>query len=325
MKEELINNVEQSLLKKLDNSQLMELDKVLRHHLQQYEISKSLAIKEKDIDYVNIFISAKRIEGRSEKTLKYYSDTLTKMLKKIDKKANHITTDDLRDYLSNFQNDKNSSKTTIDNIRRIFSSFFAWLEDEDYVLKSPVRRIHKVKTGDSVKETYTDEELEIMRENTDNIRDLALIDMLSSTGIRVGELVLLDKIDINFEERECKVLGKGDKERIVYFDSRTKLHLKEYIENRVDDNDALFVSKKKYNRLTICGIEKILKRLGNKTKINKLHPHRFRRTLATMAIDKGMPIEQVQKLLGHKRIDTTLKYAMVKQSNVKMAHRKYIG
>lgn len=248
------------------------------------------------------------------------------MLEGVNKNIQRITTDDLRSYLTLYQQKKNSSKITIDNIRRILSSFFSWLEDEDYILKSPVRRIHKVKAATIIKETYTDEALELMRDNCNNLRDLALIDMLASTGMRVGELVLLNIEDINFTERECVVFGKGSKERIVYFDARTKIHLQNYLNSRRDNNNALFVSlKAPFKRLKIGGIEVRLRELGKKLNITKVHPHKFRRTLATMAIDKGMPIEQLQKLLGHQRIDTTLQYAMVKQSNVKLAHKKYIG
>ena len=244
----------------------------------------------------------------------------------IGKPIKHITTDDLRGYLTDYQSKRNSSKVTIDNMRRILSSFFSWLEDEDYIIKSPVRRIHKVKTASNIKETYTDEELEVMRDSCVNLRDLAIIDMLASTGMRVGEMVLLNREDVNFAERECIVLGKGDKERPVYFDARTKLHLQCYLESRTDSNPALFVSlKSPFERLKIGGIEVRIKQIGQKLGIKKAHPHKFRRTLATTVIDKGMPIEQLQRLLGHKRIDTTLMYAMVKQSNVKMAHRKFIG
>lgn len=248
------------------------------------------------------------------------------MLDTLGKRIQEIETNDLREYLTNYQQEKKSSRVTIDNIRRILSSFFSWLEDEDYILKSPVRRIHKVKAASTVKETYTDEALENMRDNCDNIRDLALIDMLASTGMRVGELVLLNREDINFAERECVVFGKGDKERIVYFDARTKIHLRNYLNSRVDSNNALFVSlRAPYDRLKIGGIEVRLRELGRQLDIPKVHPHKFRRTLATMAIDKGMPVEQLQRLLGHRRIDTTMQYAMVKQSNVKLAHKKYIG
>ena len=248
------------------------------------------------------------------------------MTVKVKKNVREMETDDLRTYLTEYQQEKNASKVTVDNIRRILSSFFTWLEDEDYILKSPARRIHKVKAALTIKETYTDEVLEKMRDSCEEPRDLALIDMLSSTGMRVGELVLLNRDDINFEERECVVFGKGSKERMVYFDARAKIHLQNYLQERTDDNPALFVSlRASHERLQIGGVERRLRELGKKLDIEKVHPHKFRRTLATMAIDKGMPIEQLQQLLGHKRIDTTLQYAMVKQSNVKLAHRKYIG
>ena len=261
-----------------------------------------------------------------KKTLKYYQTTIDAMINAINKSVRHIQTEDLRFYLTQYQKKNQSSRVTIDNIRRILSSFFAWLEDEDHILKSPVRRIHKVKTGTNIKETYNDEELEKMRDNCTELRDLAIIDMLASTGMRIGEMVLLNRIDINFAERECVVFGKGDKERLVYFDARTKLHLQNYLDSRIDNNPALFVTiRAPYKRIQIGGIEVRLRKIGKMLGITKMHPHKFRRTLATMAIDKGMPIEQLQQLLGHKRIDTTLQYAMVKQSNVKIAHKKYIG
>ena len=278
------------------------------------------------VDYLDIFLSAKKIEGCSDKTLIYYRNTIQQMLEGVGKSVCSIGTEDLRTYLADYQAEKESSKVTIDNIRRIFSSFFSWLEDEDYIIKSPVRRIHRIKSASTIKETYTDEQLEAMRDNCENPRDLALVDILASTGMRVGELVRLNRDDIAFDERECVVFGKGDKERMVYFDARTKIHLKNYLDARTDDNKALFVSlKAPYNRMKIGGIELRLRELGKRLNIDKVHPHKFRRTLATVAIDKGMPIEQLQKLLGHQRIDTTLQYAMVKQSNVKIAHRKYIG
>jgi len=266
------------------------------------------------------------VEGCSDKSLKYYINTIEKMLQKIDKSVIDISTNDLRTYLSDYQELKKSSRVTIDNMRRIFSSFFTWLENEDYILKSPVRRIHKVKTGRLVKDTLSDEQLEILRDTCTEIRDLAMIELLTSTGMRVGELVNINRADVDFYERQIVVFGKGNSEREVYFDARTKIHLRQYLEMRTDDNKALFVSLSKPNsRLTIGGVEMRLRTLGKKAQIDKVHPHKFRRTLATMAIDKGMPIEQVQKLLGHVKIDTTLHYAMVNQTNVRNSHRKYIG
>ena len=228
--------------------------------------------------------------------------------------------------MTDYQIQRGSSKVTIDNIRRILSSFFSWLEDEDFILKSPARRIHKVKTAKVVKDTYTDEALELVRDNCTNTRDLAIIDLLASSGMRVGEMVMLNREDIDFNERECVVIGKGNKERLVYFDARTKIHLQNYLNERTDANPALFVSlKAPYERLMIGGVETRLREMGKRLNLQKVHPHKFRRTLATSAIDKGMPIEQVQQLLGHQKIDTTMHYAMVKQQNVKLAHRKYIG
>lgn len=329
MKQKVINEVMQEMLGCLNNVQLQRLQEVLEHALFNKKITEDeqgLEIGKTNEQLLDSFLSAKRIEGCSEKSLEYYKATIEAMLAEMKKNVREMTTDDLRSYLTEYQKKKQSSKVTVDNIRRILSSFFSWLEDEDYILKSPVRRIHKVKTASVIKDTYTDEALEKMRDNCQELRDLALIDMLASTGMRVGELVLLNRDDINFEERECVVFGKGSKERMVYFDARTKIHLQNYLQERTDDNPALFVTlRAPHNRLKIGGIERRLREFGKQLDIPKVHPHKFRRTLATMAIDKGMPIEQLQQLLGHKRIDTTLQYAMVKQSNVKLAHRKYVG
>ena len=322
MEQGTINNILCQMIPYLSNDQVALLKNVLEGAM----LKSSANSEETDSVLVDNFIAAKKLEGCSERTLAFYKNTIDKMLKAIAKNIKAITTEDLRKYLSEYQNNNSVSKVTIDNIRRNLSSFFSWLEDENYILKSPVRRIHRVKAVTSVKETYSDEDLERLRDGCTEKRDLALIDILASTGMRVGELVRLNRFDINFNERECVVFGKGDKERIVYFDARTKIHLQNYLDERKDDNPALFVGlKAPYDRLTIGGVETRIKKLGERLEIEKVHPHKFRRTMATTAIDKGMPIEQVQKLLGHEKIDTTLHYAMVKQSNVKNAHRKYIG
>lgn len=327
MKEEIVSEVVQQMLPFLDNVGVKKLQEVLEHTLFYYEVSASTVEREDDSEeLVGTFLSAKRIEGCSEKTLKYYQTTIDAMLCTVQKSLRRITTEDLRNYLTGYQKSKNLSRVTVDNVRRILSSLFAWLEDEDYILKSPVRRIHKVKTATSIKETYTDESMELMRDGCTELRDLAMIDMLASTGMRVGEMVLLNRDDINFADRECVVFGKGDKERVVYFDARTKIHLQNYLASRTDTCPALFVSlRSPHERLKIGGIEVRLRKLGRDLGIQKVHPHKFRRTMATMAIDKGMPVEQLQRLLGHSKIDTTLQYAMVQQSNVKLAHKKYIG
>lgn len=307
----------------LNIAQMKKLQEVLLKNLsdetpQKEEISNN--------EYLKMFIDAKRIEGCSMRTLSYYQVTVEHLLSQITCPIRKITTDQIRCYLANYQKRNNCSKVTVDNIRRNISSFFSWLEEEDYILKSPMRRIHKIKTKQAVKEIISDEIIERLRDNCKCLRDLAMIDLLYSTGIRVGELVGLNISDINFEERECVVYGKGDKERRVYFDAKAKLHLQNYIESRVDNNPALFVTlDAPYDRIKISGVEIRIRELGRKLDIEKIHPHKFRRTMATRAIDKGMPIEQVQKILGHSQIDTTMKYAIVNQNNVKTSHRRYIA
>lgn len=330
MKDTIIDDVVAKMSGSLSPTQLYELRKTLALELGDYEIVVAPCQKERtqheNEELLGSFISAKRIEGCSDKTLIYYKNTISSWLRTINMGLRDVVTNDIRHYLSEFQAKKNSSKTTIDNIRRIFSSFFSWLEDEDYIVKSPVRRIHKVRSEITVKETISDEQMETLRDTCTELRDLAMIDFLVSTGVRVGELVKINISDINFNERQCVVLGKGNKERTVYFNARAKIHLQNYLATRDDSETALFVSlSKPNNRLTISGVENRLRELGKTAKVGRIHPHKFRRTVATMAIDKGMPIEQVQRMLGHCKIDTTLHYAMVNQNNVKIAHRKYLG
>ena len=329
MREKIITEILADMADFLTAEQLAELQRVLTHAIYNYEIKKresSVSNGETEDNLLAVFIAAKRIEGCSEKSLTYYYSTVSYMLNIVNKQVCQINTDDLRCYLADYQKKRNLSKVTVDNMRRIFSSFFSWLEDEDYILKSPVRRIHKIKTDKIIKETLSDEGLELLRDVCEEIRDLAMIDLLTSTGMRVGELVRLNREDINFFERECVVFGKGGNERLVYFDARTKIHLLDYLNSRTDNNPALFVSlTMPYGRLMISGIETHLRAIGKRANLYKVHPHKFRRTLATRAIDKGMPIEQVQRLLGHVKIDTTMHYAMVNQVNVKNSHRKFIG
>lgn len=330
MKQKFIHSVLQELSKVLDSQQLDFVENTLEHKLHDLDIIEQVTneelVSQENEELLTAFLSAKKIEGCSAKTIKYYKSTINHLFDEIGKTTAEITTNDIRSYLAYYQEQKQSSKVTIDNMRRIFSSFFSWLEDEDYIVKSPVRRIHKVRTDTLVKEVINDECMELLRDNCTEIRDLAMIDLLASTGMRVGELVQMNIGDVDFQERQCKVFGKGNKEREVYFNARAKIHLQQYISQREDDNPALFVSfSSPHKRLSISGVEVRLRTLGRRINLPKIHPHKFRRTLATMAIDKGMPIEQVQRLLGHVKIDTTLHYAMVNQNNVKLAHRRYIG
>ena len=330
MKRTVIHTVVDGMASVLSKEQLNLLESLLTQTLDGYEVTPSVSEEEQqakaNAELLQAYLSAKKIEGCSEKTICYYQSTINTLFAVVRKPVCDVTTNDIRNYLSDYQEQRKVSRVTIDNMRRIFSSFFAWLEDEDFIVKSPVRRIHRVRTESLVKEVLTDENMEVLRDSCQEIRDIAMIDLLASTGMRVGELVNLNREDIDFHERQCVVFGKGNKEREVYFNARTKIHLQNYLNSRTDDNPALFVSlSNPHSRLSISGVEVRLRMLGRKANIAKVHPHKFRRTLATMAIDKGMPIEQVQRLLGHVKIDTTLHYAMVNQNNVKMAHRKYIG
>ena len=325
MKNSLIRTINSEMNSYLNNYQLEKLNEILEYNLYNYDVIEIEENKKELENYTELFIASKKVEGCSDRTLNYYQTTIDNMLEAINKNIKTVDTNDLRNYLTEYQEKNNCSKVTIDNVRRILSSFFSWLEDEDYIIKSPIRRIHKIKTSKIVRETYSDETIEKLRDGCDEIRDLAMIDFLISTGVRVGELVRLNKNDINFEDRSCIVFGKGSKEREVYFDARTKLHLEKYLSMRNDNNPALFVSLlAPYDRLEISGVEIRLRKLGNDLELQRVHPHKFRRTMATKAIDKGMPIEQVQRLLGHAKIDTTLQYAMVNQNNVKLSHHKYI-
>ncbi len=328
--EDILNDIVSGIKDVLNDEQLKLVNSSIKDVLAKYEINKKASNEERrekeNTELLETFLSAKKIEGCSDKTIHYYQSSIVKLLKGLSKSIKEICTNDIRRYLAEIQERNGLSKVTIDNLRRIFSSFFSWLEDEDYIAKSPVRRIHKVRTDTLVKEVLSDENIETLRDSCKESRDLAMIDLLLSTGVRVGELVKINRADIDFQERQCKVFGKGNKEREVYFNARTKIHLQRYLESRTDDNPALFVTlSKPHTRLTISGVEVRLRKMGKVVHIDKVHPHKFRRTLATMAIDRGMPIEQVQKLLGHVRIDTTLHYAMVNQQNVKIAHRKFLN
>lgn len=321
--EEKIVEILNEMSEYLSVSQMKKLQEVIIRVFSEKDVSKQQI---DNSEFLKLFLEAKKIEGCSERTIQYYRVTIEKMLQKVTIPVRKITTEDMRDYLAGYQQVNNCSKVTVDNVRRNISSFFFWLEEENYILKSPMRRIHKIKTNKQVKDTISDEDIEKLRDACKCTRDLAIIDLLYSTGMRVGELVNLNRSDVNFELRECIVLGKGGKERKVYFDAKAKLHLQEYLNGRVDDNPALFVTlDKPFERLKISGVEIRVRSLGKSVGLTKIHPHKFRRSMATRAIDKGMPIEQVQKILGHSQIDTTMQYAIVNQGNVKISHQKYIS
>lgn len=321
--EEKIVNIINTMAEYLSIEQLKKLQEVILKELSENEVPKE---EVPNVEYLKLFLNAKQMEGCSTRTIQYYRVTVEHFINDMQHSVRKINTEQIRDYLVRYQKINNCSKVTIDNIRRNLSSFFSWLEEEDYILKSPMRRIHKIRTRTVVKETISDEDIEKLRDHCSELRDIAMLDLLYSTGIRVGELVNLDIKDVNFEQRECVVFGKGDKERRVYFDAKAKIHLKRYLASRTDNNPALFVTLgAPHNRLKISGVEIRIRELGRSLGLDRIHPHKFRRTMATRAIDKGMPIEQVQKILGHSQIDTTMQYAIVNQNNVKNAHQKYIS
>lgn len=324
-KNELLEKLLKELKPLIKENNFDKVDKKIKNVFKKYEFREINGSNPKNNkEALILFIDAKRIEGCSNRSIKYYEVILNSFLNSIEKNYLVIETEDIRRYLSNYAK-RNVSNVTLDNVRRIISTFFAWLESENYIIKSPTRRIHKIKIEKVIKETYNDETIELLRQYSMNIRNLAIIDFLLSTGVRVGELVKLNISDLNLESRECIVQGKGNKQRKVYFDAKTKLEIEQYIKSRNDKNIALFVSLfNPHDRLEISGVEIMLKKISKKIGIHNVHPHKFRRTLATRAIDKGMPIEQVQKMLGHAKIDTTLEYAMVDENNVKISHKKFL-
>lgn len=329
MNAETANKIKSRMEGDLLPEQFKKLEAVLNEILLE---EKKLAFPSGDKkNLVRQFISAKKIEGCSKRTEEYYSSVLGFFEKNIKRDVRLADTETIREYLINYQKINGCSNVTLDTIRRILSSFYKWLEEEDFIVKSPMKRIHRIKAPAVIKPAFSDEQIEAIRKTASKSRrDIAIVDMLLSSGIRVGELVRLNRSSINLNSRACVVLGKGSKQRETYFDVRAKVELENYLKARKDKNKALFVSSRRngkrgdYERLTVNSVEKMIRNLGAKNEIENVHPHRFRRTLATRAIDKGMPIEQVQVLLGHAKIDTTLRYANVQQSNVRYAHQKYV-
>lgn len=271
------------------------------------------------------FLLAKKLEGCSNNTIKLYYDCIYPFIATINKEIPQINTSDIRSYLNMYHESHDIQKATMDNMRRIFSSFFEWLSIEDYTMKNPVKKIKRIKVDKTIKKPFTDEDIVKLRDATLNLRDLTIVDLLYSSGVRVSELCSLNTDDINLVNKEGIVFGKGAKERIIYFDARTKVHIQHYLASRIDDNPALFVALKyPFKRLKKSGVEVMIRDCGFRAGVDNAHPHRFRRTFATNLINKGVPIEQVQRLLGHTKIDTTLIYAQVNQDMVKINHERYV-
>lgn len=329
MVEKIITEILQSATEYLTTDQLDKLQGTLFIKMHGYDVVETctdLVVSEDgNMKLMNLFLATKRVEGRSENTLMYYRSTLSKALEFLNKQIKDINTNDLRYYLAIYKQERKVSNVTVDNVRRIFTSFFGWLAEEDHIAKSPAKRLKRTKVEQRVKEALNEEEMERIRCQCKRERDLAIIDFLYSTGVRVSELVSLNRSDIDFAAKECIVFGKGAKERRVYLNAKALIHLKSYLGSRTDDNPALFVScKEPHSRLSAGGIESIVRELGEKAHVKKVHPHRYRRTMATSAMNRGMPIQEVSVLLGHQQIETTMIYCVVNQNNVKLSHQRYL-
>jgi len=275
-----------------------------------------------DARALQMFFVAKKIEGMSEKSLAYYQIVLRKFFTLIQKPLPHIKTDDIRFYLASNQK---LSLTTVNNERRILLSFFNWLTTEEYIIKNPVARIKNVKEPKVVKKPFTDTEIEELRDAIDNHRDLAILALLVSTGMRNSEMCGLNVSDVDFVSGEVIVKGKGSKERICYLNEIAKKRIKDYLSERSCVSDALFTScDKSGRRLQSGGVGTMLRQLGVRAGVENVHAHRFRRTAATKALNRGMPVEQVQKMLGHEKIDTTMRYAIAADNALKHSHEKYM-
>lgn len=307
-----------------------ELKNVLYCVLAKYEIAeKSTELQKVERSWEEelcAFLIRKRVEGRSEKTISQYSLHLRRMLQYINKPVKEITEADLFSYIAMYKKKRGVSGVYLNNIRLVCSSFFSWLNNKGYIRKNPAAGLDPIKVEKRIKKPLSDTELEMLRRKCTLERDIALIECLYSTGVRVSELVALNRQDIDFDNMRAVVYGKGAKERETYLTAAACMHLKEYLDSRSDSNDALFVGlKAPHERLTVSGVEEVLRKLGKNTGIVKVHPHRFRRTMATNILNKGMPIEEVKEILGHVKLDTTMIYCQISKENVRHHHRKYMS
>ena len=326
----MIEKIITSVLQWMEGRAMGELKNALYYVLSEYDISEKCT----DVQCIDrswetelgTFLVRKRVEGRSERTLGLYNLHLRRMLQCLNKPVQEITEGDLFLYIERYKRQRQVSGVYLDSIRLVFSSFFGWLNAKGYIRKNPAAGLDPIKTEKRIKKPLSDIELEKLRRKCGLERDLALIEFLYSTGVRVSELVALNRQDIDFVSMDVIVYGKGAKERETYLTAASCMHLKEYLDSRKDDNEALFVSlRAPHKRLTVSGVEEILRRLGRCTGIEKVHPHRFRRTMATNILNKGMPIEEVKEILGHVKLDTTMIYCQVGRENVKHSHRKYMS
>ena len=269
---------------------------------------------------------SKALEGKSVETVKRYRYELKRLLSYINKAVYSVTAGDISSYMRAYKRLRQVSNQTLQNVRAVYSSFFAWLRDRGRIRKNPMQLVENIKIEKVLKKPYTDEEREMLLRKCKTLRDKAMLEFLYSTAVRVSELARLNRDDIRFTNKDLIVLGKGAKERRVYINDRTNMYLREYLQSRTDSNLALFVSvKSPHKRLTKAGIEDIIRRIGNRAQVEKAHPHRFRRTAATNALNRGMPVQEVAELLGHANLQTTMRYCTVSQDSVQYHHRKYLS
>lgn len=328
MKSEVIANIMQHMTAYLDDKQMSELKGTLYICLQDYEISKRqtavVPYEDQGSSYLNRFLLEKGSAGLSDKTLANYKLTVGMFLDHHNKPIGEYTDEDIICYLEIYRRLRKVSFSRIKNMQSALSSFFTWLYKRKYITANPAAQLESIKVPKKIKHPFTAEELEVLRLHCGQIRDMAIIETLYSTAVRVSELTGLNRDDISFTDKEVVVTGKGNKQREVYINASMGVYLRLYLESRTDDNPALFVSlKSPHDRLDKNGIEAILKRLGKAAGVQNVHPHRFRRTAATNLLERGMPIEQVSKLLGHVKLDTTQIYCTVAQESVKASHQKY--
>lgn len=326
----MLEQVITKVLQEMTGKGMEELKGVLYGVLSGYDIAEKVTelqrIDKSWEEELGAFLVRKRVEGRSERTIEQYNLHLRRMLQYLNKPVGEITDSDLFAYITMYKRQRGVSNVYLDNIRLVCSSFFGWLNAKGYIGKNPASGLDPIKAEKRIKKPLSDTELEILRRKCVLERDIALIEFLYSTGVRVSELVALNRRDIDFEEMKVVVYGKGAKEREAYLTAAACIHLKAYLASRTDAGEALFVSlKSPHDRLTVSGVEEMLRKLGRSTGISKVHPHRFRRTMATNILNKGMPIEEVKEILGHVKLDTTLIYCQVSKENVRHHHRKYMS
>ena len=330
MKDEIVMRVIQEMTPILNRDQLDSLKETIRAVLCGYDVQRRetavRCVDQNGPDYLRTYLETIRQNGKSEGTIDQYRLHIGRMLAYIGKDVQQIEDDDLIDYLHRYKQIRQVSGRYLNNMRLVFNSFFRWLQRRKVILRNPVDGLEPIKYRQTVKKPLSPEELEKVGCAREQERDLAIVEFLYSSAVRVSELTRLNREDIRWKSDDVMVLGKGNKEREVYLNARAHLHLRQYLDSRTDNNPALFVTARApHERLTRAGVEYIITELGRAAGVENVHPHRFRRTAATDLLRMGMPIEQVQELLGHVKIETTRIYCTVTREQVRASHRRYMS